>query len=221
MNKPTRILTAILVSLVIGGMNAYNDSEKMTPAYQAHPAVTIIANFFWAGLVAGSIFYFGSGLLFKRNNRNWNKADNSSGGGVHLGTFDDKFYDEVARELQEKTVVPGLWTKAFAEKDGDETKTRALYIKYRVAQLAELSRRQHEDSLCADQLAEANRKLLEEALQETQRETELGRISQLRDLCGKCQFFKQTGILDRFKGHCSLHNRKTFSNYGCEQYKLV
>lgn len=55
-------------------------------------------------------------------------------------TEDDKFYDEVARELQEKPMVPGLWTKAFAEMGGDDAKARALYIKYRVAQLAEASR---------------------------------------------------------------------------------
>ena len=50
---------------------------------------------------------------------------------------DEKFYEEVARELQEKPMVPGLWTKAFAEMGGDEAKARALYIRYRVQQLRE------------------------------------------------------------------------------------
>ena len=44
---------------------------------------------------------------------------------------DEKLYEEVARELQEKPMVPGLWTKAFAEMGGDDAKARALYIKYR------------------------------------------------------------------------------------------
>jgi len=32
-------------------------------------------------------------------------------------------------------MVPGLWTKAFAEMGGDDAKARALYIKLRVGQL--------------------------------------------------------------------------------------
>ncbi len=53
---------------------------------------------------------------------------------------DERFYDEVARELQERTLLPGLWTKAFAETDGDKDKARALYIRYRVEQLAQRER---------------------------------------------------------------------------------
>jgi len=49
---------------------------------------------------------------------------------------DERFYDEVAKELQAKAMIPGLWTKAFADAGGDVDRARALYIKYRVAQLA-------------------------------------------------------------------------------------
>ncbi|MGO9587831.1 MAG: tetratricopeptide repeat protein [Limisphaerales bacterium] len=66
----------------------------------------------------------------------------------------DKYYDEVARELQEKPMVPGLWTKAFAEMSGDDAKARALYIKYRVAQLAEAGRQELEKDRLAKQLQE-------------------------------------------------------------------
>ncbi len=61
---------------------------------------------------------------------------------VEISTYggDEKFYEKVARELQEKTLTPGLWTKAFAEMGGDDAKARALYIKYRVAQMAEEER---------------------------------------------------------------------------------
>ena len=144
MNKPTRILAAISVSLALGGMNVYQDSVKMTPHYQAHPVVTILANFFWAGLIAGSIVYFGSGWLAKRKGKKLNKTNNPSGGDAHSEKVDDKFYDEVARELQEKSIVPGIWTKAFAEMDGDDAKTRALYIRYRVQQLVAEAARLHE-----------------------------------------------------------------------------
>src|SRR5437773_10661344 len=50
---------------------------------------------------------------------------------------DNILYDEVAKELQERTMVPGLWTRAFSEAGGHMDRARALYIKYRVGQLAE------------------------------------------------------------------------------------
>ncbi len=127
MNKPTRILTAIFVSLLLGGMFAYQDAQKNEPPYQQHPVVCIATDFF-GGSLSGLIFYFGSGWLAKRKERKLKQSEN------------DKYYDEVARELQDKPMVPGLWTKAFAEMGGDEAKARALYIKYRVAQLAEEER---------------------------------------------------------------------------------
>jgi hypothetical protein len=90
--------------------------------------VTIIQ---WAAsVVAVAIFALiggGISLLFKRKTL----VEISSNAG------DEKFYDEVARELQGKSIVAGLWTKAFAEMEGDDAKARALYIKYRVAKLKE------------------------------------------------------------------------------------
>ena len=83
-----------------------------------------------ASVVAIAIFALiggGISLLFKRKSL----VEISSNAG------DEKFYEEVARELQEKPMIPGLWTKAFAETGGDDAKARALYIKYRVAKLAE------------------------------------------------------------------------------------
>ena len=124
-----RILTAILVTLLLGGMFAYQDIQKNEPPYQQHPVTVILTDFF-CGFLSGLIFYFGSGWLARRKERKLK------------GSGDEKFYDVVARELQEKPMVPGLWTKAFAEMGGDDAKARALYIKYRVAQLAEASRQQ-------------------------------------------------------------------------------
>jgi hypothetical protein len=103
-------------------MFAYQDAQKNDPPYQQHPVVCIVTDFFGASL-SGLIFYFGSGWLARRKERKLN------------GSGDDKFYDEVARELQDKPMVPGLWTKAFAEMGGDDAKARALYIKLRVGQL--------------------------------------------------------------------------------------
>ena len=57
----------------------------------------------------------------------------------------DAFYDVVAKELETDNLIPGVWTRAFAEVDGDENRAKAIYIKRRVAQLVENSRRQLEE----------------------------------------------------------------------------
>lgn len=72
---------------------------------------------------------------------------------------DDALYEEVARELQAKTMVPGVWAKAFAEAGGDLDKARAFYIKHRVTQLAEVrNQRLQEDRQVA---LEARRQRME------------------------------------------------------------
>jgi len=97
----------------------------------------------WTASVVAIAFFAliggGISLLFKRKSL----VEISSNAG------DEKFYEEVARELQEKPMVPGLWTKAFAEMGGDDAKARALYIKYRVAQLAEATRQQLKEARLA------------------------------------------------------------------------
>jgi hypothetical protein len=42
-------------------------------------------------------------------------------------TKNNALYDEVAEELRAKTMVPGLWAKAFAEAGGQMDRARALY----------------------------------------------------------------------------------------------
>ena len=66
---------------------------------------------------------------------------------------DDELYDEVARELQAKKVVAGVWTRAFAEAEGQTERARALYIKYRVVQMAKTR----------DQQADAHRRIVASA----------------------------------------------------------
>jgi hypothetical protein len=48
---------------------------------------------------------------------------------------DEVFYAEVARELQEKPPIPGLWAKCYAECNGDEPKAKAMYLRLRADQL--------------------------------------------------------------------------------------
>jgi len=63
---------------------------------------------------------------------------------------DDDFYDQVAEEIETNSLIPGVWTRAFAEADGDENRAKAIYIKLRVAKLAEekyLAEKKHSEDL--------------------------------------------------------------------------
>ena len=51
--------------------------------------------------------------------------------------LEDEFYEIVADEISSKNLVKSTYTRAFAESDGDKSKTQARYIKLRVAQLRE------------------------------------------------------------------------------------
>lgn len=48
---------------------------------------------------------------------------------------DERYYEQVAHELQSGPVYAGMWTKAFADAKGNESEAKALYIKRRVAEL--------------------------------------------------------------------------------------
>jgi hypothetical protein len=53
---------------------------------------------------------------------------------------DERLYQQVVQELQEQGPKPGLWAKAFAESNGNDAQAKALYLRYRVAQLEEFER---------------------------------------------------------------------------------
>ncbi len=52
---------------------------------------------------------------------------------------DDRFFAVVAKELSVGRKDVALWTKAFAFTDGDEKKTKALYIRLRVEKLCQVA----------------------------------------------------------------------------------
>jgi hypothetical protein len=49
--------------------------------------------------------------------------------------IDQRYYDLVADELARQDVRPGLWARALAESGADDKRTRAFYIRLRVAEL--------------------------------------------------------------------------------------
>ncbi len=71
---------------------------------------------------------------------------------------DDRFFAVVAKELSVGRKEVALWTKAFAFSDGDENKTKALYIRLRVEQLCKLAKQSKSTTLREDPKTEASPK---------------------------------------------------------------
>lgn len=53
---------------------------------------------------------------------------------------DERLYAQVVWELHHQGPIPGLWAKAYAEANGNEAQAKALYLRYRVEQLAQAER---------------------------------------------------------------------------------
>lgn len=47
----------------------------------------------------------------------------------------ERYYAEVVKELKVSDPKIGLWAEAFSDAQGDPQRTKALYLRYRVAQL--------------------------------------------------------------------------------------
>lgn len=57
---------------------------------------------------------------------------------THVVHSQDDVYERIAEELEGGPLQKGLWTRLFAECDGDENRTKVAYIKERAAQLLRL-----------------------------------------------------------------------------------
>jgi cation transport ATPase len=145
-----RIISSSGVTIVASGVNIYYTVQRNSIDYQAHPVASFVGSII-PGVIAGFAFYWLSGWRARRKQEKLK----------HVGS--DKFYDEVAREMQGKPLIAGLWAKAFAEMGGDDAKARALYIKYRVAQLVEASRQRVEQDRIERQRQEKQQRAAKEA----------------------------------------------------------
>jgi hypothetical protein len=78
-----------------------------------------------------------------------------------VATNENELYEQVWQEFEENKVDIGLWTKCFSTCEGDENKTKALYVNKRVLIL--------KDNL-QKQIIDQERKAKEEAEKEIQRD---------------------------------------------------
>jgi hypothetical protein len=124
-----------------------------------------------------------------------------------MNNLEEQFYEMAAREVAERRLVPGIMAKAFSEADGDERKAVARYIKLRVSQLAT----EHQADV-ARQEAEAKRRRAVEAAAKKQQNPP-------RKCCWSCVSFECTGWLDKTKGICKKHQRKTLAYEVCEGHE--
>ena len=58
---------------------------------------------------------------------------------------EEEIYELISEEIESSSTKKGLWTKAFSESEGDEQKTRALYIKYRINQIKDVQSQTDEE----------------------------------------------------------------------------
>jgi hypothetical protein len=67
---------------------------------------------------------------------------------------DEHFYARVADELRRGGPISGLWAKAFAECNGDDSRSKALYLRLRVQQLKQAERAARKAEEAAQQASE-------------------------------------------------------------------
>ena len=70
-------------------------------------------------------------------------------------------------EIESGNLKKGLWAKAFSEAEGDENKTKALYIKYRFDQIKEGHKEieQEEEEVKIDSKLESEKKIVESKIE--------------------------------------------------------
>ena len=70
---------------------------------------------------------------------------------------EEEIYELISEEIESSSTKKGLWTKAFSESEGDEQKTRALYIKYRFDQMNDVQPQVEEKVKIEEKRAVTNR----------------------------------------------------------------
>ena len=81
--------------------------------------------------------------------------------------IEEEFYELAYEEIESGNLKKGLWAKAFSEAEGDENKTKALYIKYRFDQIKEGHKEieQEEEEVKIDSKLESEKKIVESKIE--------------------------------------------------------
>ena len=93
------------------------------PKESEHPVAAAMGILTTTSLMSGLVYFIA---------RAKNKKEDAFNSQYH--------YDTVAQELHNANLKGGLWARAIAEASGENDRAKALYIKFRVAQLVEESK---------------------------------------------------------------------------------
>ena len=72
---------------------------------------------------------------------------------------EEEIYELISEEIETGNTKDGLWTKAYSKSDGDENKTKALYIKYRFDQIKQTQPQVDEENIVKGKKFESWRKV--------------------------------------------------------------
>ena len=63
---------------------------------------------------------------------------------------EEEIYELISEEIESSSTKKGLWTKAYSDSEGDESKTKALYIKYRFDQIKQAQPQVDQETIVKD-----------------------------------------------------------------------
>ena len=78
---------------------------------------------------------------------------------------DKKNYEIIAEEIDTGNTQKALWTKAFSDSEGEESRTKALYIKYRFEEISNEEQEYHEDEWDDDEDSKRTTELAQDGYQ--------------------------------------------------------
>lgn len=135
-----RVFLEILAMFIVIFLTLGMDEEKLKGAMMTNPLVYVVAPL-W-GLIAYSCVAF-------RGPPRRASVDQMSAPSQPVLSIERAIYERVDRELQNGPMDRALWTRVFAEADGNDGRARARYIRARSEQLAQDAR----DSLARSDLS--------------------------------------------------------------------
>ena len=63
---------------------------------------------------------------------------------------EEKICELISEEIESNSTKKGIWTKAYSQSEGDEQKTKALYIKYRFDQIKQTQSQVDQENIVKD-----------------------------------------------------------------------
>ena len=96
--------------------------------YDRDPLAVVLGVIFVTSILVTSMYF----TIKKSVKKNINDLKERS---ETISSNKDEAYEKVAYEIERGEIIKPLWAKAFEKANGNDSKAKAFYIKYRVKQL--------------------------------------------------------------------------------------